>query len=316
MLSEKVKARVLSINNGYRNYKSVDGEIFTSKCEVCADDAKTSADKIKYGNVTYVVGSGKANLESDKTLTDETKILILNMCCRQMDSNKEKFKLMLSCPPKFHQDQSNSLPDYLIGKHKLTWNTQELVVEIEDVAVLPETFITYPINNVDSRYDDKIVLIIDVGGFTTNVCRVRFGEYGGEDDFFTIKHGMYHLDFEVCSYLNSQYTELECTEEEMYYYRKVGLNINGEEVDILEVEKNNIENIYCKFIDEIIEKCKLKKWNYTAYEPLVTGGGGEVLYKTIKEHYLRKAKLSEDPLFDNFNGLEYYQDMVYGESNE
>jgi plasmid segregation protein ParM len=298
--------KIIPINNGYYNYKSIDNQMFRALCKKTDfENTKVACDVITLDDVSYIIGAGKPNFNMDKTTLEHTKVLTLNMLARFVENKKESFQILLSSPPIVFNEQSEKLPQYLKGTYKITWNKKPLEITIDEVYVLPETFIVYNVNNDNKKYSDKIVLIIDVGGFTTNICKVTLGNFKDESDYHTIQHGMYHLDTEISQYLNSKHSELNCHESEMFIYRKTGLTSSITNTNILEIEEENINDICNAFIDDIIDACIKKGWNVHAHEILVTGGGGATLYPLIKKK-LPKAELSHNPIFDNLNGLELY----------
>jgi hypothetical protein len=271
---------------------------------------KSTADVLIFDNDAYNIGVGEPNLRMDKTQSEETKILILNMLCRIMTTDKESFKLVLCCPPLAYDTQSNDLPMYLRGKYKVIWNDKPREVTIEEVVVLPETFVVFNVNNDDGKYDNQMLLIIDIGGFTTNICRISYGNFT-TDDFVTIQHGMYHLNSSISQYLNGQYKQINTKPDDIDNYRNYGLRIDDLEGDLMELEKEKIDAICCEFIDTIINRCVDKGWDVASYKKLLTGGGGLALYPLFKEVYYKSAELSKNPLFDNYNGLCSFANEVF-----
>jgi hypothetical protein len=271
---------------------------------------KSTADVIILDDEAYNIGVGEPNLKMDKTQTEETKVLVLNMLCRIMNTNKESFKLVLCCPPLAYDTQSTDLPMYLRGRYTLTWNGKIREITIEDVVVLPETFVVFNVNNDNGKYDNAILLIIDIGGFTTNICKITYGNFTA-DDFITIQHGMYHLNSAISQYLNGQYKQLNTKPDEIDGYRKNGLYIDELEENIFKLEKDSIDTICCEFIDTIINRCVDKGWDIASYKKLLTGGGGLILHPLIKEVYYKSAELSKDPIFDNYNGLCSFSNEVF-----
>jgi hypothetical protein len=113
---------------------------------------------------------------------------------------------------------------------------------------------------------------------------------------------MYHLDDEICRYINSKY-HLNITIDEMEGFRKDGLHLRGSNENLFITEIDTIDRIYSNHIEKIIETCQLRKWSLDVYYVLITGGGGEALYSTIKREFIPHAVLSSSPLFDNLIGL-------------
>lgn len=302
----------ICINNGYYSYKTKN-LTFKSCCTKTLYDLNIKNNKyITYDNETYIVGVGNPNLNMDKTFTEESKILMLYTLANYT-SIKENFNLILSCPPISYETQAKQLPMYLRGKYDVIHMGVNKQITINEVFISPETFIVYPINNMDYRYDDSTVFIIDIGGFTTNICKISNGEFTSED-FVTIQNGMWHLDFKISQYLNAQYSSINCSVNDIQILRDKGLFLNGnKDINYMDVEKSNIDFIYQNFCDNIINACIQKQWNINidTYHKLVTGGGGKILFPYIKEIYFNNATLSNNPIMDNYYGLEYIKKQVF-----
>jgi hypothetical protein len=306
--------QIIPINNGYYNYKTIQNKIIKSCCEKATyKNIRTSGDILTYANSTYIIGVGNPNLHMDKTLDEKTKILILNTLSKFVYNKKESFKLLLSTPPLSYEHQSMELPKYLIGRHNVTIGEyDDMQISIEDCVVLPETFMAYPANNFDGRYDNKILLIFDIGGFTTNVCMITQGAFSGtKDEYLTEQRGMYHIDTEISQLLNSKLPQLNCTYSDIQYFRNQGLTIDSTDKNYMDVLSKDINEIYISFFEDIITKCITKGWNIHAYNHLITGGGGQILFKTIKSNFLTKAVLGVNPLFDTLNGLQLVAQDVF-----
>ena len=68
------------------------------------------------------------------------------------------------------------------------------------------------------------------------------------------------------------------------------------------IDIQEIYNIYNGLLDNIIYESKIKQWNMKNAEIIVTGGGGLSFIDIIKQKY-PQAILSNNPIFDNYNGL-------------
>lgn len=302
--------KIIPINAGYYRIKSINNQVFNTRVEKSfINERQGTTDLLEYNGDYYIVGDGEFALDLDKTQNEVTKICILNMLARFTD-NTEEFKVVITTPPLLYPQQKIELPKYLKGEYKVKHNCISKTIIIKDVYVFPETITAYIANNANGAYNGRKVVIIDIGGLTTNGCLIN--ENGGfmAKDIFTIENGMYHIDDKISQYLNRKYY-LSCTVDDINYFRKKGLYINGDKDDVMIREIEYMEDVYCKHIQTIMQQCQLKKWNINTYDVLITGGGGMLLYNTIKEYFLPQAKLSKDPIFDNLNGLVTVAKKVY-----
>lgn len=290
--------KIIPINNGYFNYKSIDKKIFKSRLEksLC-NGVTTSCDTLTLDDgETYIVGEGDTNIDKDKTTNSKfTKILILNMLGKFINNTctSETFNVLLSTPPGMYKNQVKALPSFLNGKYNVIHNNVPKEIIINNVKVYPETFIVYL--NYQEKYKNKNLLIWDIGGFTTNVVLIRKGTFT-VNDYITIPHGMYHLDEKISQYLSSKYLEQDFTIDDIQYLRDANDSIMFD-------EQPYIDELYNKHIEAIIKKIELKQWSYQIYENFCTGGGCKILFDNIRTK-VNKVELSPDPLFDNLKALE------------
>ena len=293
--------RTIPINNGFYNIKSLGGEIFKSAYkEVDNFFGVNQPNVLEYDGKKYLVGNGKISLSPDKTDNEATKIFILNMLCRLMkDKPYENFNLFLTSPPSTILNQKKALPNYLKGNYSVVYGGDKKDIVIYSVTVFPETILAYFANK--PQQFKRPVIVLDIGGVTTNAVLISNGSYDSKS-IISYPNGMYHLEYDISNYLNAKYT-LNIARDDVSFYLKEGLRMFGSDVDLIEAEKETIESFYKEFMENIIEKFQLKKWNYKMYDILVTGGGGKNLFAFIKDNFFPQAILSKDPLFDNLNGL-------------
>lgn len=295
--------KIIPINNGYYQYKSIDNQMFKSRLDVDTyGSIHGNFDTLVFDDEKYVIGIGKPNMDFDKASNEFTKIFVLNMLAR-FTVEEESFRVVLSTPPLMYGKQKDTLPEYLINdRYEVRHNGRKKVINISDVKVFPETIAAYVANK--DRFKGKNVVVIDIGGLTTNGVLIKNGGFG-KDDIFTIRHGMYHLDFDISQYLISSVVEpgFNCEPEDVQYFRDIRDGV---------LDCEGVIDIYRRFVDEIVEKMDDKNWNYNKYEILITGGGGKNLFEIIQMFVLPRAVLSNDPLFDNLRGLEALGKKVWG----
>lgn len=299
--------KTLPINAGYFNYKSIGKQIFKSRIQKCAyDSVKTDIDTLIYHDETYAVGAGNFSLKADKTQDNFMRICVLNMLSR-FTVEEETFKVLLTVPPLLYNSQNPLLLEYLKDEYSIISNGKKKRINIADVKSYPETFLTY-IANSPSYYKDKTLIILDIGGLTTNGCRIRNGSFG-KDDIFTIQNGMYHLDNRISQFINGKYYQ-NTSIDDIENYREHGLFNKKTHENIFNIEKECINNIYKEHIEKIILQCELKQWNLDTSEIMITGGGGKILFSYTKDNFFPQALLSQDPIYDNLNGLRILAEQV------
>jgi hypothetical protein len=304
----------LPINLGYSQMKSINGKIFRTRMDKILITNENSTVKnigigkncnlLEYKNDLYIIGSGKP--KTDYVKTDDEFLLLntLNMCARFTDTTKS-FKLILSAPPLTFYESENTFPEYFIGEYEVVHDNKNKKIIIEDVEVYPETFIAY-LSNDPAEYENYPLIIIDVGGETTNICYINKGDFKVTDEYFnTSRTGMYHIDTQIANYLKGKYSKynLEITSDTVEEYRNFGFHLNGDfNKDYMDEEKPFIDNIYSKHVTSCISTIDKHNWNLNNCKVIITGGGGKVMYHTFKS-LIPHAILGKNPVFDTLNGL-------------
>lgn len=292
--------QIVPINNGYSYIKSDLGYSFrsayrkTNVSEYCS-----TGDTLVLDGQAYIIGDGIYDINKDKTVTVATKLFVLNMLCKHMElKSTEHFKVLLTAPPMTYASQKDKLPQYLKGSYKIEYNGKIKDIFIDSVTVYPETVMAYLANNPGQF--TRPVLVIDVGGLTTNMVLIKKGNYN-QDSIVSFSNGMYHVEEEVCEFLNNKYM-LDLESSDMHDFMSQGIYLGKECTNLIEVEKDAIDNICNKAVSQIAQKIAIKKWNPATCVVLVTGGGGKALFPTIQKFY-DTAILGANPIFDNLNGL-------------
>jgi StbA protein. len=308
--------KILPINVGYSRIKSLNGEIFKSRRREIILQSEDSSikelgigrdcDLLELNNNIYVIGEGFP--KTDYVKTDDNFLLtcVLNMCARFTPKSNETFKLILSSPPLTFYNSEEEFPGYFIGEHKLIHNNSEKTITISEIEVYPETFVAYLANN-PSDYETHDLIIIDIGGETTNICFINKSNFKVTPEYFdTSRTGMYHLDTKIADYLKNKYIKynLEVNSDKAEEYRLHGLYLNGDfDKDLMITDdKEEIDKIYKKHVNTCINVIDRKNWNLNNCKVLITGGGGEAMFHVFKKS-IPHCQLGKNPLFDTLNGL-------------
>lgn len=291
----------ISINNGYSFIKGEYGQSFKSAYrETTLGEYGCSADLIEMPNgKVYAIGDGNAVTDKDKTKNIATKLFVLNMLAKNMNSvDSEHFHVFLTAPPMTFAAQKDSLPEYLKGSYRIKHNGIQKDINIDAVTVYPETITAYLANN-PSKFK-RPVIVIDIGGLTSNIVYINNGAYSKET-IISFVNGMYNVESEVCDYLNDKYWDLNLDTTNVHEFLQKGIRLGDSNENIIDKEHDGIDAIYSKFVSKIANRIVMKNWSPNMCDILVTGGGGKLLLNTIKKWYSH-AKLSNDPIFDNLNG--------------
>lgn len=305
----------LPINLGYSQMKSINGQIFrTRRDEIILSNEKSNAKNLgigkncnllEYNNKIYIIGSGHHKTDYVKTDDDFLLTCVLNMCARFTTKESETFKLILSAPPLTFYESENTFPKYFIGEYEVIHDNKRKLIMVDSVETYPETFVAY-ISNDPAEYEDYPVIIIDIGGETTNICYINKGDFKVTDEYFnTSRTGMYHIDTQIANYLKSEYIKynLEINSDTVEEYRNYGLHLDGDfDKDYMDEQKRFIDDIYLKHVTNCISTIDKHNWNLNNCKVIITGGGGKVMYHMFK-FLIPHAVLGKNPVFDTLNGL-------------
>lgn len=298
--------KILCINNGYYNIKTVNDVIFRSLYkEVEKDEILIKSDEIEYDGKIYAIGKGNPIKCTDKSDNIGTRLFILNAICNVISDDDIDINLLITCPPLYKKSQLESLPDYLKGSYNILWNGHKKSIRITDVDILSETYTAYFSCSNIIESDD--IAIIDIGGYNTNVCCIVDGEL---EEYITLQHGIYHLQTELSQVINSRLIDVNSNVKPENVLRKIekGLKFNGE--NRLDDVKADINNVYDNFVKSISDAINDKGIDISTKDKLATGGGGRLLFPYLKETY-SDIVLSPNPIFENLNGLVKIAKKIY-----
>lgn len=303
-MNKDLKINGACINLGYYQVKASNNITFKSQLKVTKDKHNlVGLDVIEYDGVKYIVGTGEAALDFNKTKSISNKIFVLTALAKMIKKEKEGiFNILITTPPLAYDTQSELLPEYLKGNYEVVYKDEVKNILINEVQVVPETFITYLVN--DAEYlKTKMTVIIDIGGRTTNICRLTDNTFVADEDTISFNEGMYNIDLNIAK-------EALIRLEKSY---------DGDFIDLL--RKNNdagwkeihpiAEEVYKEHVKKIIDMITKNNWIVDENcEILLCGGGSIHLEKQLKEAF-PNARLSNNPLYDNLYGLEALYGVLY-----
>ncbi|WP_244832983.1 ParM/StbA family protein [Clostridium sp. BJN0001] len=156
---------------------------------------------------------------------------------------------------------------------------KEVNISIKDVFVVPEGYSSYFI--LSDKEKESNVLIIDIGGRTTNVVAM---DYGKAQTLDTYKIGI--LDFyEKLKVLNS---------DKMYKLEDIEKAIKREDIKVTYKD-------LAAFMNDIINEISVSV-NINQYTVRFTGGGSLVLKDVIQKDLPEQCVMLDDPLYTNVKG--------------
>ncbi|MDU6040480.1 MAG: ParM/StbA family protein [Clostridium butyricum] len=262
-------------------------------------DFESYPDAFKYvkinGEYTYFE-KGNFSLEYIKTNKDYTAQLIYSIAKVNEEVDEINTNLTLLLPISEMQHKGKYIEE-LKGKKidctvKLKKKMDKKII-INDVLVVPEGYTSYFM--LPDKYKTSSLLIVDIGGRTTNLVAMVNGE---PKVLKTLKIGA--IDF---------YSKLKELNSDKEY--------NLEDIDRLIKEGKIIltEKQLAEFTNDILNEIKIHV-KLEHYENVVfTGGGSTIIEKIINEKLPDNCIVLDDPLVSNIKGAMEVSQITWSNSN-
>lgn len=296
MEKEKSKNVILSVDLGNYNIKTSTKEIFISTF-VKVDKIKDENDPcmLKYNNEIFLMERGKFDNEFNKAKKDYIPNLLYAISKSIKPSeNTQSIKLLLGVPISNLGIKHTIISNLLDNTFNFKVSNKKYSVKFDKVGIIGEGISSYYMLPETIRIKD--VMIIDIGGRTTNICCYKNCKLVIS---FTIPLGTINLFDSIIQEAN--------------------LEGNNYEVELLQeyIEKKIVkpsDKCYEDFINELYNQIKLKA-DIRLFKPILTGGGSILLrdYETSLEMAGFKNLLyMEEALFSNVLGNKKIADAKWG----
>ncbi|OSA88067.1 UNVERIFIED_ORG: exopolyphosphatase [Clostridium botulinum] len=299
-MSNQVKVLLSVIDLGNYNVKGINQDKKSIKLKSnISRKYESYPEAFKYikinGEYTYFE-KGSFSLEYVKTNKDYTSQLLYAISKLHEEINEIDTNLTLLLPIG-EMKYKNKYIEELKGKsYNVEVRTSKKLnkkINIKDILVVPEGYTSY----FTLKNEEKVgsVLLIDIGGRTTNIVAMVNGE---PQVLTTCKIGI--LDF---------YSKIqELNSEKEYKLEDIERLIKEGKIQI--TEKQLIE-----FMNDVLNEIKLNV-NLAHYEKVKwTGGGSEVLKDIIENHLPKNCTLIKNPLTSNVEGALEVSKITWGLSN-
>jgi plasmid segregation protein ParM len=300
-MSKNAKILLSVIDLGNYNVKGInqDGLRIDFKSNL-SRNFETYPDGFNYvlldGEYTYFE-KGVFSKEYIKTNKDYTAQLLYAIAKLHEDVENIETNLTLLLPISEMEHKQKYIEDLKGKEFKYTVKTSKKInktVKINDVLVIPEGYASY--FTLEDSIKTSSVLLIDVGGRTSNVVAMNSGK---PQVLNTYKVGV--LNF---------YSKLKKLNEAKEY--------NLEDVERL-IEKGDIavtEKQLAAFTNDVINEIKIDV-NLSHYDDVIwTGGGSTVIGNMITNKLPKNCTVNEEPLYSNILGALEVSKITWGNSNE
>lgn len=255
----------------------------------------TEEKEIIYEGKNIVVGEGEFQTDFNKSMKENTLPLLFSALALS-DPKEQYFQVVLGLPIQQYKNNKKELISFIEENRvkEVIINGYKRDIVITDIEVAPEGASAYYNLTVEqkNKLGNKPLLIVDIGGRTTDVCLFKDKRI---KDYKTIPTGMLNIYADIVTVVNEKYTE-SFKLEEGEDILKDGLFLGGEQKDI-----NFITTILKKHFDSIYKELQLSFEVNKGYV-LLTGGGSNVL-KIPFQNRLKNCIISSDNIFDNVKGF-------------
>lgn len=169
---------------------------------------------------------------------------------------------------------------------------KDMTVQINDIFVVPEGYASYFV--LDDKLKSSNVLIIDIGGRTTNVVAM---DYGKPQILNTYKIGI--LDF---------YSKLKLLNEDKQY-KLEDIEKAVQRGDIKVSQKD-----LAVFTNDVINEISLAV-NINHYNVAFTGGGSLVIADIIKNNLPKQCSILDNALYSNIDGALVVSKQIWSDKS-
>jgi len=256
-------------------------------------------DAFKYtlinGEYTYFE-RGPFSLEYIKTNKDYTSQLLYSISKLHGDLKEIKTNLTLLLPISEMKHKTKYIENLKGKTYEFTVKNSKRIdkkVLIEDILVVPEGYTSYFV--LEDKYKTSSILLIDIGGRTTNLVAMVNGE---PKLLKTLKIGI--MDF---------YSKLkELNSDKEYNLEDIERLIKEGEIKVTEKQLAEFTN---DILNEIKIHVKIEHYKYVGW----TGGGSTVIEKIIKEKLPENCFILTDPLTSNIRGALEVSKITWRDNN-
>lgn len=291
-----LQVKTIVIDLGNTQTKVTDGvreEVYAS---IYSKDTEKFKEKLKYvcinDEYTYFQ-KGDYSLTYDKTKKDFTSSIAYAIAKITEDVDILNVNLVLLLPIDQMKNQGE-LIEALQGKElqytaRINKTTEKLVV-INKVVVCPEGMSSWWTCSQEEK--KNFVMLVDIGGRTTNIIGMKAGETSILDTFDI---GMLNL-----------FERLKNRSGKNYPLADIEHHIQNGDITLL--KKNKAE-----FLMEIIDQMNVKRYFLDNFDSVIfTGGGSAFLGEIIKTKLPQNCRLHENPIKSNMLGAMLLGKQILG----
>lgn len=312
-MSQKNKRKNLAIDLGNYGIKykleGEDANVIESRVESYSGDNYIS------GNVKVLEYGGKkirsgGNFESENIKIKRNNLFdCFLLALAQVAEDGSKFRIGVGIPVAQYKHYSEELKNILYRKtidYKYG-NNKSKTISIEDIIVLPEALGTYWSLTPEEieEFEGKDIIVIDVGGRTTDLCTIVDTEYGVETlDPMSPPYGMFTAYQEIKKNFGAskEGAGLDINLNEMRKLIKKGVVVGDNVISLSKYKHEAFSSLASKIASDV----KMYNPNHNRCVVLLCGGGSEEIGKIYKEKQEFSHLVVKKSIYSNVEGFMEY----------
>jgi plasmid segregation protein ParM len=278
--------------------KSSEGKKFENRITEDRTILSGSAMRVKFNGLTYLIENGTFDINVNKVLKKNLIVSVATLLA--LSTEDTNVELGIGLPINFYSSQKDTL-------HKMIMDNQDMRIElngekkryiIKKCTVIPEAVGVYYSLSTDvlNAIGKREVLMIDVGGKTTDMCIIDYNSTIKKPA--TLPLGMLNLYNFIANKINADNPDLCVTIEDMKDILDNGLNVFDKELPI-----PFIDNIQKSMVEDIFNYIKIQYQDYQR-KVIVLCGGGHILEDYFRVH-IPNLIVNKD-IFANAVGFKKY----------
>ena len=296
--------RIIGIDIGNFGVKTSDGLYISSKIKETSSVYNENGILLEYNNHKYIIGNGKYETETVKSSKENFIPLLIGAIAKSMVHEEEILNIATGLPLIEYGKNNDALRDKILSECRQIEVRIDGIpkkIIIDDVAIVPEGVgALYGIPD-HVKFDRENVIIVDIGGLTTNIFEVDGGEIKKDT---TKSTGMLHLYNTLQRNLQNEYIDLKLTYDKLTeVMESKKLKYFDKEIDV----KKQVEELN-EFPAELYEYLKM---NYPVEnsDVILTGGGAKYFHPFISKK-IKGTKLITD-IYANAKGYRIIGESIF-----
>ncbi|SHJ79726.1 ParM/StbA family protein [Paramaledivibacter caminithermalis] len=274
-----METTIISIDHGNKQIKSEYGIKYDTGYTVMEKEPVTNKNVLKYNGEYYVIGEGRFSVMNDKTIDDKFFILSLKAIALNLKKwNKQHADIILNVGlPLIHYGElKEKYKKYFMRKDiEFEYENVHYKIDITDVFVWAQGYAAMISKFHD--YKNTQLTIIDLGGYTTDLCRTTSKGLLINSSCNSIPFGIIHLINDI----------------KKEFFQK-GINLTEEQIE--EIIKGEADTLFISkelyalvnkkvdtFVVNLLSKINELGYVTTINPVLFVGGGSQLLKKHIEQ---------------------------------